>query len=81
MNCYRRLPVLESTAGEISSSTGNPVLAVSLDVRNPDTVKEAFDTCEAKFGLPDIVINNAAGNFISVLLFAINIILERLFKL
>lgn len=37
-----------------------------MDVRNPDAVKAAFDACEAKFGLPSIVINNAAGNFISV---------------
>lgn len=62
----RRLPVLETTAGEIASQTGNPVLPVQMDVRNPDAVKAAFDACEAKFGLPNIVINNAAGNFISV---------------
>ncbi|XP_042878980.1 2,4-dienoyl-CoA reductase [(3E)-enoyl-CoA-producing], mitochondrial-like isoform X2 [Penaeus japonicus] len=61
----RRLPLLEATAGEITNQTGNPVLPVQMDVRNPDAVKAAFDACEAKFGLPSIVINNAAGNFIS----------------
>lgn len=61
----RRLPLLETTAGEITNQTGNPVLPVQMDVRNPDAVKAAFDACEAKFGLPNIIINNAAGNFIS----------------
>ena len=37
-----------------------------MDVRNPDNVKAAFDFCEEKLGLPTIIINNAAGNFISV---------------
>ncbi|CAL4065904.1 unnamed protein product [Meganyctiphanes norvegica] len=61
----RRLPVLEATASEITKITGNPVVGVSMDVRNPDTIKAAFDACEEKFGLPTIIINNAAGNFIS----------------
>ncbi|XP_027224751.2 2,4-dienoyl-CoA reductase [(3E)-enoyl-CoA-producing], mitochondrial isoform X1 [Penaeus vannamei] len=61
----RRLPLLETTAGEITNQTGNPVLPVQMDVRNPDAVKAAFDACEAKFGLPNVIINNAAGNFIS----------------
>jgi 2,4-dienoyl-CoA reductase len=34
-------------------------------VRDPDQVKSAVDQCVAECGLPDIVINNAAGNFIS----------------
>ncbi|XP_062607427.1 2,4-dienoyl-CoA reductase [(3E)-enoyl-CoA-producing], mitochondrial-like [Saccostrea cucullata] len=61
----RKLPVLEQTAEEISSVTGNKVLAVAADVRDPDSVKAAVDRCEQEFGLPSIVINNAAGNFIS----------------
>ncbi|XP_057291433.1 2,4-dienoyl-CoA reductase [(3E)-enoyl-CoA-producing], mitochondrial-like [Hydractinia symbiolongicarpus] len=61
----RRLPVLEKAALEISESTGNKVLPVQLDVRNPDGVKEAVDEVVAKLGLPNIVINNAAGNFVS----------------
>ena len=63
---FRRLPVLETTAAEISSHTGNPVLAVQMDIRDPSAVATAFDACETKFGLPNIIINNAAGNFISV---------------
>ncbi|KAK8753334.1 hypothetical protein OTU49_003953 [Cherax quadricarinatus] len=61
----RRLTVLEATASEISSKTGNQVLAVQMDVRDAANVTAAFDSCEAKFGLPNIIINNAAGNFIS----------------
>lgn len=61
----RRLPVLENTAAEISSQTGNSVFAVQMDIRDPAAVSTAFDACEAKFGLPNIIINNAAGNFIS----------------
>ena len=41
------------------------MLALQADVRNPDAVKFAIDTCVSDVGLPSIVINNAAGNFIS----------------
>ena len=41
------------------------VLTVQADVRDPQAIKAAADKCEEKFGLPHIVINNAAGNFIS----------------
>lgn len=41
------------------------VLPVQLDVRNHEGVKEAVDEVVAKLGLPNIVINNAAGNFVS----------------
>jgi len=61
----RRLPVLEETAKEITSLTGNPVLPVQCDVRNADAVKLAVDACEDQLGLPTVVVNNAAGNFIS----------------
>ena len=61
----RRLHVLEETAAEINQETGNPVLPVSMDVRDPAAVKVAVDRCVSEFGLPHVVINNAAGNFIS----------------
>ena len=47
---FRRLPVLESTASELSSSTGNPVLPVQCDVRDPEAVMKAVDRCQAEFG-------------------------------
>eukprot|EP00794_Sanderia_malayensis_P019134 gene19134-21051_t len=61
----RRLEVLQKTAEEITKETGNPVLALQGDVRDPEAVKNAVDALESEFGLPNIVINNAAGNFIS----------------
>lgn len=61
----RKLDVLQNTAEEISRETGNQVLAVAADVRDPSQVTAAVDFCEKHCGLPDIVINNAAGNFVS----------------
>ena len=61
----RRLEVLQKTADEVSAETGNEVLALACDIREPLTVKECVSECVNKFGLPNIVINNAAGNFIS----------------
>lgn len=56
---------MQKTAQEISAATGNKVVPIQVDVRNPESVKKALDECQAELGLPDIVINNAAGNFIS----------------
>ena len=41
------------------------MFAVQGDVRDPAAVSSALDAVEAELGLPHIVINNAAGNFIS----------------
>jgi len=61
----RRLPVLESAASEIKAATGGTVLPVQLDIRDPEAVKLAVDKIEQELGLPTVVVNNAAGNFIS----------------
>jgi len=61
----RRLDVLEATAAEITAQTGNPVHAIALNVRDSDMVSKAIDQLETLVGLPDVVINNAAGNFIA----------------
>src|SRR6478672_4699528 len=42
---------------------GAPVSAVRCDIRQPDEIAAAFDAAEARFGLPDVLINNAAANF------------------
>src|SRR5207247_9797599 len=42
---------------------GAPVSAVQCDIRQPDEITAAFDTAEAGFGLPGVLINNAAANF------------------
>ena len=41
------------------------MLPVAADVRDPTQVTAAVDFCESQCGLPDIIINNAAGNFVS----------------
>jgi len=41
------------------------VIAVAADVRNPEQIAAAVDEMVAQVGLPHIVINNAAGNFVS----------------
>ncbi|CAB3978576.1 Hypothetical predicted protein [Paramuricea clavata] len=61
----RKLDVLQKTAEELSQDTKNEVFPIQMDVRDPEAIKNAVDACVEKFGLPDIVINNAAGNFIS----------------
>jgi len=61
----RRYDVLKKAAEEISNETGNEVLPVQGDVRVPEEVSTALDKVELELGLPNIIINNAAGNFIS----------------
>jgi NAD(P)-dependent dehydrogenase (short-subunit alcohol dehydrogenase family) len=45
--------------------TGIDALAVQLDVRNPEQVDEMVQRTVKHFGSLDILVNNAAGNFIS----------------
>ncbi|CAH1779155.1 unnamed protein product, partial [Owenia fusiformis] len=61
----RKIDVLQKTAQEITEQTGNKVAAIQCDIRNPLAVRDAVSDCIDTFGLPNIVINNAAGNFIS----------------
>ena len=62
----RKQDVLDKTAEEITGQTGNKVFPIAADVRNPDSIKSAVDQAiEKAGGLPHVVINNAAGNFIS----------------
>ncbi|NXW81704.1 DECR protein, partial [Alopecoenas beccarii] len=61
----RKLDVLKGAAEEISSKTGNQVHAIQCDVRDPVAVKNAVAEAIQVAGHPDVVINNAAGNFVS----------------
>lgn len=61
----RKLDVLEQTAKEISDKSGHPVMAVACDVREHDQVVRALDEITTRFGGIDVLVNNAAGNFIS----------------
>src|SRR5258708_7453398 len=60
--CGRREEVLQKTAAELSSH--GPIHALPCDVRNLDAVETMIDTIW-KAGLLDVLVNNAAGNFIA----------------
>lgn len=74
--CGRREHVVKETAAEMSKETGSRVEGISLDVRDASAVRSAVrstisgmegDGSDALFPgrTPDLVVNNAAGNFIS----------------
>jgi NAD(P)-dependent dehydrogenase (short-subunit alcohol dehydrogenase family) len=44
-------------------AAGGRALALQADIRQPDQVARAFDELERALGLPDVLVNNAAGNF------------------
>lgn len=61
----RNLEKLQTTAKELEDETGGKVLCVSCDVRNWDEVEAMKEVTLKEFGKIDILLNNAAGNFIS----------------
>ena len=61
----RRLEVLEAAARELMSATGGEVLPIALDVRDYKAVESALEQSLKHFGSIDILLNNAAGNFVS----------------
>jgi NAD(P)-dependent dehydrogenase (short-subunit alcohol dehydrogenase family) len=42
---------------------GAPVLATQCDIREADDIAAMFDAAEKEFGLPGVLVNNAAANF------------------
>ena len=63
--CSRKIDVLEKTAKEIESLCGTKVLPVQCDVSNYEQVENLLNVSMDKFGKVDVLVNNAAGNFIS----------------
>ncbi|XP_003391002.1 PREDICTED: uncharacterized oxidoreductase F53C11.3-like, partial [Amphimedon queenslandica] len=62
----RKMEVVQKAAEEMSDKTSSKVVPFQLDVRDPVAVSRVADEfTESMGGLPDIIINNAAGNFIS----------------
>ena len=61
----RNLDKLKQTATELEQETGGTVLPVACDVRNWEEVEAMKNTVVQNFGFIDILVNNAAGNFIS----------------
>lgn len=48
---------------EAIEAIGAPVLAVACDIRDAEQIAAAFDASEQRFGLPGVLVNNAAANF------------------
>ncbi len=44
-------------------AVGAKVITVGCDIRESDQVAGAFDDTEERLGLPDVLVNNSAGNF------------------
>lgn len=61
----RNIEKLENTAKELEGETGGTCLPVQCDVRHYDQVESMLKQTLDKFGSVDILLNNAAGNFIS----------------
>jgi NAD(P)-dependent dehydrogenase (short-subunit alcohol dehydrogenase family) len=62
--CGRREEVLQKTAAELSAATRGPIHALPCDVRNLDAVDSMINTIWQS-GPLDVLVNNAAGNFIA----------------
>ncbi|HEA29980.1 MAG TPA: SDR family oxidoreductase [Leeuwenhoekiella sp.] len=61
----RNLEKLKNTASELEKETGGTCLPVQCDVRDYDQVEAMREQCVKEFGKVDVLLNNAAGNFIS----------------
>ena len=61
----RKEQVLSEAAKEIESKSGNPVLFIPSDVREYEQIESVIAGGKEQFGQIDVLLNNAAGNFIS----------------
>ncbi len=61
----RNIEKLKAVQLELEAATGGKVLAVQCDVRNYEEVEAMVHASIEKFGSVDVLLNNAAGNFIS----------------
>ena len=61
----RNLEKLETTAKELQEETGGTCFPVQCDVRNYEEVEQMLQKTLEKFDTVDVLLNNAAGNFIS----------------
>jgi len=59
----RREQPLADCAGRVREAGGEAAWAV-CDVRDPEAVERALEQISAEVGQPDILVNNAAGNFL-----------------
>jgi NAD(P)-dependent dehydrogenase (short-subunit alcohol dehydrogenase family) len=61
----RDLEKLQTTAAALEAQTGGTCLAVQCDVRQYDQVENMLQEVLKAYGKVDVLLNNAAGNFIS----------------
>lgn len=61
----RNLDKLKSTAQELEAETGSTCLPVQCDVRHYEQVESVLEKVLNHYGRVDVLLNNAAGNFIS----------------
>jgi len=61
----RNIEKLEAVKSELEAQTGGKVLPVQCDVRHYDQVEVMVKSSVDTFGKVDVLLNNAAGNFIS----------------
>ena len=61
----RNLEKLQNVKQELETQTGGKVLPVQCDVRHYDQVEAMVEASVAEYGTVDVLLNNAAGNFIS----------------
>src|SRR3982751_5341013 len=61
----RDLEKLKTTAAELEAATGGKCLPVQCDVRHYEEVENMLGEVLKAFGTVDVLLNNAAGNFIS----------------
>ncbi|XP_067291484.1 peroxisomal 2,4-dienoyl-CoA reductase [(3E)-enoyl-CoA-producing] isoform X1 [Pseudorasbora parva] len=60
----RNLEKISEAAKKLTNTTGRRCLPIAMDVRQPETISAAMDETLKAFGRVDILINNAAGNFL-----------------
>jgi NAD(P)-dependent dehydrogenase (short-subunit alcohol dehydrogenase family) len=61
----RDLEKLKNTASELEKETGGTCLPIQCDVRHYEEVENMLQSVLKTFGKVDVLLNNAAGNFIS----------------
>lgn len=62
--CGRREDVLRQTESELAHLTGGTIFSISCDVRDRESVEQMIENIWRQ-GALDVVVNNAAGNFLA----------------
>lgn len=63
--CSRKMEVLQKTADEFNAEYPGKALPIQCDVRKYEEVESCLNTAVEHFGKVNVLVNNAAGNFIS----------------